>query len=131
MKKLLFTLVFMCISVSSYGSCLKFQHQQCIISIINLISTPEKFHDEIVLVHGVFKIKGSKALLYLNSEMAGFDSIPNRLVIELTNEQKKKFSNLNGQFVQIKGTFVYRNEVLGISDSGFITSVKKLYSFEH
>ena len=77
------------------------------ISIIRLIATPEKYHNEIVQITGFLNIEFEGDAIYLHKEDHDKSLLENSMWVDFSDELKQKVNleEYNRQYVILKGTF--------------------------
>lgn len=87
----------------------KVDHKSIDVSLINLISTPDKYHQKKVRVIGVSNIKFEGNAIYLNKEHLNYGVTKNALWIspnyQAIGKTETELSKYNGQYVLIEGVF--------------------------
>jgi hypothetical protein len=75
------------------------------VSLINLIATPERYHNRKVYVEGFLHLGFEDNGLYLNEKDCKYLITQNALWVEVSREQAKQFGKAQDKYVVIKGTF--------------------------
>ena len=101
-----------------------------VVSIINLVTTPEKYHNKTVWVFAAVNIEEDDQAAYLSQEDASHHITKNAVWLELDSERLTEFSNemfffSEGQYMQIIGVFDMND--LGVNDmySGTIVDIER------
>lgn len=74
-------------------------------SLINLIATPERYHNRKVYVEGYLHLGFEDNGLYLNERDCKYLITQNSLWVDVSREQAKQFGKAQDKYVVIKGTF--------------------------
>jgi hypothetical protein len=101
------------------------------VSYYKLLARPEEYQGKRVQVMGVLRISSEEniASLYPNAESFRYQVVVDSLSIELTDEQWRRFTALNGKFVAIEGTFGRITEADEYAAAGTIAPVARLGDF--
>ena len=95
-------------------SCYRRANQRAIgVSIINLIATPEKYHNKLVRVIGVGRIEFEGNTLYLSKDDYLYGVHKNAIWISVNykalNTTEKELEKWNGKYVILEGIFNKKN----------------------
>lgn len=75
------------------------------VSIIQLISSPDRFDGRIVNLVGVLRLEFEESAVYLGPDDARHKNRKNGIWVEMTEEQESMGRRLNGRYVVIEGRF--------------------------
>lgn len=77
------------------------------VSLINLISNPEKFNGKSIRVEGFLIVSFESTILYFHKEDYDYGLYQNGIWIEISKDDiaSSKFGNLNKRYVLLEGTF--------------------------
>ena len=104
-------------------------HKSLDASFINLISTPDQYHDKMVRVIGVVNLEFEGDAIYLSKEHLISGVTKNALWISLNlqalGKTKKELSKYNGQYVLLEGIFNKANNGHMCLFSGSIDNVTR------
>lgn len=95
-----------------------------VVSIVQLIATPEKFDGKLVSVIGFLRLEHEGYLLYLGKEDYDNVVLANALWVDATEEMGKNREKLELKYVKIVGTFRAGHEKRNLFSPGGITDIK-------
>lgn len=95
-----------------------------VVSMLQLISTPEKYDNKVLMVVGFLVIRHEGNILYLHKEDYEHGINKNGLWVVLEPANKKEFTQLNNHYVQLLGTFRASNKGHMSLESGAIENIK-------
>lgn len=75
------------------------------VSMINLLATPERYHNRKIYVEGFLHMGFEDNGLYLNETDYKHSITKNSLWVDVSREQANQFAKGQNRFVTIKGTF--------------------------
>jgi hypothetical protein len=75
------------------------------VSIINLIATPEKYHDEKVIIKGYAVLEFEGDAIYLSKEDAEYGITRNALYLDVDAEQLRNYQKDSQGYVLVEGKF--------------------------
>lgn len=96
--------------------CLRFEQHYCTVSLMNIITTPERFVGKKVSIHGVFKKNFGKYLIYYSKEKEIIGSTVDAIEVDITEEVAEKIMLYEGEYVGFKG-------VLDMNDNSTLKAV--------
>jgi hypothetical protein len=96
-----------------------------VVSVIQLIATPEKFEGKLISVIGFLRLEHPEGyLLYLHKEDYDNVELANALWVDATEEMGKNRGKLELKYVKIVGTFRAGHEKRNLFSPGGITDIK-------
>lgn len=96
-----------------------------VVSVIQLIATPEKFDGKVVSLIGFLRLQYPEGyLLYLHKEDYDHALLENALWVDATEEMSKSREKLELKYVKIVGTFRSGHEKRNLYSPGGITEIK-------
>jgi hypothetical protein len=95
-----------------------------VVSVIQLIATPEKFDGKLISVIGFLRLEHEGYLLYLGKEDYDNVVLANALWVDATEEMGQNRVKLELKYVKIVGTFRARHEKRNLFSPGGITDIK-------
>jgi len=98
------------------------------VSIINLISTPEKYHEKEIIIRGcaTFKYEGDAKYLSENDAKYGIRSNGIWLKVYKT-PQYKEYKKLHGKHIQVRGIFDMNMKGNRSAYAGTIKEITRIY----
>jgi hypothetical protein len=101
MKYLIFLCLFALISCSAHTQRQTYPG----ITLLQVLSSPEKYHGQEMLLIGFLHIAFEGDGLYLHKEDFDHAIVGNMIWVDITEEMKKNQDNLNDRYVIIRGVF--------------------------
>jgi hypothetical protein len=95
-----------------------------VVSVVQLIATPEKFDGKLISVIGFLRLEHDGYLIYLGKEDYDNVVLANALWVDATEEMGKNREKLELKYVKIIGTFRAGHEKRNLFSSGGITDIK-------
>ncbi len=95
-----------------------------VVSIVQLIATPEKFDGKLISVIGFLRLEHEGYLLYLGKEYYDNVVLANALWVDATEDMGKNREKLELKYVKIVGTFRAGHEKRNLFSPGGITDIK-------
>ncbi|QYK04504.1 hypothetical protein [Shewanella zhangzhouensis] len=106
MSRVIFAVFLFFVSLSTYAAdCFKFKHEACIVSMVELIASPDRFDKRNVIVHGVLGYSNNSYKLYLSRDFFDIDSTVNSINIVVGDSRIENFDEHLSKYVQLKGVF--------------------------
>jgi len=79
--------------------------QSCNVSIVQLLTFPEKYNNKTVTVRAFFEIENSRAGIYLDKEKQSLGLSEYGIEIKLTSKQLAHYQDYHKQYVHLHGRF--------------------------
>jgi len=95
-----------------------------VVSVIQLIATPEKFDGKLISVIGFLRLEHEGYLLYLSKNDYDNVVLANALWVDATEDMGKNREKLELRYVKLVGTFRAGHEKRNLYSPGGITDIK-------
>jgi uncharacterized Zn ribbon protein len=95
-----------------------------IVSMINLIATPEKFDGKMVSVVGFLAIETEDARLYLSEEDYRHYIAENGVFVDVNGEVTKNMEKADGHYVSLVGVFKLKGAGVSVGNGSQITDIR-------
>ena len=134
-KKTILTSILFWLLLSGFNEYGKPNQDAIDLSLINLIATPEKYHNKPVRVIGVANLEFESHKLYINKEDRTYSVFKSAVCLagidlEAIGKSEKEILALNGKHVLVEGVFNKdRNGHFGMS-SGCIINITRFMPWE-
>jgi hypothetical protein len=97
------------------------------VSIIQLIANPKDYDGKVVMITGFLTLEFEETVIYLHRDDSELGNIVNGVWVEVTDDFRKRRSEINNKYVSLVGRFDFRDkEGFGIRSA----SIGKISSIE-
>lgn len=104
----------------AYGADRCIDEALCSVTIIHLISNPERYDKKEVIVRGYFVYDEKQSNLYLDSEKAKHGLSEYSLSLDLTEIETQLLQQKTGEYVLIQGAFNQHDRGFGVPTAGTV-----------
>ena len=118
MKHILALLFFL--SGLAYGADRCIDGSLCSVTIIHLISNPERYDRKEVIVRGYFVYDEEQSNLYLDSEKANHGLSEYSLSLDISEFETQVLQQKTGEYVLIQGVFNQSDRGRGVATAGTV-----------
>lgn len=92
----------------------------CSVTIVHLISAPEKYHNKDVIVRGYFLFDDEQSHLFLDSEKSEHGLIEYSVRLDITKIDQRMAMERSGGYVLVQGIYDKSDQGRGIPTAGSI-----------